>query len=225
MMKNKITIGFIVASFFLASVVYGQSTSSAQLDEAQSLKEKIASKVAELQQKDQRAVAGTITAISGTSIKIRNNEEIDYTVKLDKDLTKVFVISGGEKNDANVDDLEKGDYIIISGPIDGRNVTANSIFKDEQFFVGAGRITEINSADFYIRALTPEKDSFTLDVETYTKKFILNSKTIDVEATTLAKIKEGDTIHFIYKKSGEEREKNRYSVQKILIIPQEYFIK
>ena len=225
MIKNKTIIGYIVVSLFLASVVYGQSTSSAQLDEAQSLKEKIASKVAELQQKDQRAVAGVITAISDTSIKIRNNEEIDYTIKLDKDLTKVFIISGGDKSDAKIEDLEKGDYIIISGPIDGRSVTANSIFRDEQFFVGSGRITEINATDFYIKVLTPEKDSYTLDVETFTKKFILNSKTIEVEATTLAKIKEGDTIHFIYKKSGEEREKNRYAVQKILIIPQEYFIK
>ncbi len=225
MIKKKLLTLIVLGGLLFTSIVYAQSTSSAQLNEAQTLKEKIASKVAELQQKDQRAVSGTITTISDTAIKIKNVEEITYTVKLDKDLTKVFIIADGDKSEAQLTDLKKGDYIIVSGPIDNRNVTANSIYRDEQFFIGSGKISEINLTDFYIKALTKEKDTYTLDIETSTKKFMLNTKTLEIEATTLAKIKEGDTIHFVYQKTGEEREKNRYSVQKILIIPQEYFIK
>lgn len=225
MIKKKLLTLIVLGGLLFTSIVYAQSTSSAQLNEAQTLKEKIASKVAELQQKDQRAVSGTITTISDTAIKIKNIEEITYTVKLDKDLTKVFIIADGDKSEAQLTDLKKGDYIIVSGPIDNRNVTANSIYEDEQFFIGSGKISEINLTDFYIKALTKEKDTYTLDIETSTKKFMLNTKTLEIEATTLAKIKEGDTIHFIYQKTGEEREKNRYSAQKILIIPQEYFIK
>ncbi len=225
MIKKKLFTLIILGGLLFTSIVYAQSSSSAELNEAQTLKEKIASKVAELQQKDQRAVSGIITAISDTAIKIKNIEEITYTVKLDKDLTKVFIIADGDKSEAQLTDLKKGDYIIVSGPIDNRNVTANSIYEDEQFFIGSGKISEINLTDFYIKALTKEKDTYTLDIETSTKKFMLNTKTLEIEATTLAKIKEGDTIHFIYQKTGEEREKNRYSAQKILIIPQEYFIK
>lgn len=224
-MKNKIIILFVLINLMISSFVYAQSTPSADLDEAQTLKEKIASKVAELEKKDQRAFAGLITAISKTALKIQHNDGTAYNVKLDQDLTKVYIIAGADKSEAQISTLKKGDYIIVSGPIDGKNITANSIYKDEQFFIGAGKITEINLTDFYIRALTTEKDTYTLDLETSTKRFMLNTKTLEVETTTLAKIKEGDTIHFIYQKTGEEREKNRYSSTKILIIPQEFFIK
>ncbi len=224
-MKNKILAFLILISLLFTGFAYAQSSSSAELHEAETLKDKIASKVAELQHNDQRAVAGSITDISQTAIKIKDSKEITYNVKLDKDLTKVFIIKSRDKSEAKISDLKKGDYIIVSGPIDNKNVTANSIYKDEQFFIGSGKITEINSSAFYIRALTTEKDTYTLDTETFTKKFMLNAKTLEVETTTLSKIKEGDTIHFVYKKTGEEREKNRYSVQKVLIIPQEYFIK
>ena len=37
-------------------------------------------------------------------------------------------------------------------------------------------------------------------------------------------IKEGDTIHFVVKKTGTEKN-NTYTAVKILIIPQEYFMK
>lgn len=224
-MKNKILTFFTLGVFVFAGFVYGQSTSSADLEEAQTLKEKIASKVAELQKKDQRAIVGVITAISETTIKITNPEDVVYSVKLDKNLTKIYTIAAGNQREAQLSDLEKADYIIISGPIDNRTITANAVYKDEQFFVGSGTINEINSIDSYIKALTVEKETYALDIETSTKKLILNTKTLDIEATTLSQMKEGDTIHFIYKKTGSEREKNRYSAQKVLIIPQEYFIK
>ncbi len=224
-MKNRILIFLILVGLLSSGLVYAQSTPSADLNEAQSLKDKIASKVAELQHKEQKAVAGSITEISQAVIKIKNSEEATYTIKLDKVLTKVFTIAGSNKKEAQISDLKKGDYIIVSGPADNKNITANSIYKDEQFFIGSGKITEVNQSDSSIKALTTEKDNYILDIETFTKKFMLNVKTFNVETITLSKIKEGDTIHFVYKKAGKEREKNRYSVQKILIIPQEYFIK
>jgi hypothetical protein len=46
-----------------------------------------------------------------------------------------------------------------------------------------------------------------------------------MEKSGFSKIKEGDTVHFVVKKTGEEKELNRYSAQKILVIPQEFFIK
>jgi hypothetical protein len=54
---------------------------------------------------------------------------------------------------------------------------------------------------------------------------MLNSKTGEIEKTGFSKIKEADVIHFVVKKSSEEKEKNRYPTSKILIIPQEYFVK
>lgn len=53
---------------------------------------------------------------------------------------------------------------------------------------------------------------------------MVNIKTLDLERVGFSKVKEGDTVHFVVKKTGEEKN-NSYSAIKILIIPQEYFIK
>src|SRR3990167_9432870 len=70
-----------------------------------------------------------------------------------------------------------------------------------------------------------EKETLTLDVEDSTKRFLIDVKTFEAETIGFAKIKEGDTIHYVVKRTGTEREKNRYYATKILIIPQEYFQK
>ncbi|MDO9027431.1 MAG: hypothetical protein Q7U68_01010, partial [Candidatus Roizmanbacteria bacterium] len=64
-----------------------------------------------------------------------------------------------------------------------------------------------------------------------TKQFIVNIKTLEIERVGFSKIKEGDTVHFVVKKTGNPLRQladggnNNYSAIKILIIPQEYFIK
>ena len=45
-----------------------------------------------------------------------------------------------------------------------------------------------------------------------------------MERIGFSKIKEGDSVHFVFKISGDEKN-NEYSADKILVIPQEYFIK
>ncbi|EKE14431.1 MAG: hypothetical protein ACD_12C00509G0001 [uncultured bacterium] len=53
---------------------------------------------------------------------------------------------------------------------------------------------------------------------------MINIKTLLKETIGFSKLKEGDTVHFVVKKTGTEKN-NEYSAYKILVIPQEYFIK
>ncbi len=210
------------SQFFVQAQI---SSSSSDLQNAEELKNKIASKVAELRKQDQKAVAGSITKIDKTILTIQAPDDTIYTIKADSDLTKVFTITGSTKKESSISNLSKGDYIIVSGPIDNKSISANDIYVDQQYFIGSGKVTEVNTNNYFLKVLTQEKDTYTLDIETYTKKYIVDAKTLSIDSTNLAKIKEGDTIHFTYKKTGKEQEKNRYSAQKILVIPQEYFIK
>ncbi|QQG44762.1 MAG: hypothetical protein HYW86_02500 [Candidatus Roizmanbacteria bacterium] len=208
------------------SEVKGASTEASIVEkEIQNLKEKIATKVAELRKKNLKAIAGSVTEKTKNSFKITASSEDDYQVNTDSDLTKFYLISGSQKKEIKSTDLEKKSYIIVSGPVADKTINANVIYQDEQYLVKAGKVTEVNTDDELIKVLTTDKDNFTLDLVTSTKIQLMDSKTQEVETAKLSKVKEGDTIHFVVKKTGEEKELNRFSAEKILIIPQEYFIK
>ena len=104
-------------------------------------------------------------------------------------------------------------------------ITANYIYQDEEYIVKSGKVTEINKTDYFIKVLSLEKDNYTLDFETYSQTEMLNVKTYEIEKTGFSKIKETDVVHFVLKKASGGREVNRYSIIKILVIPQEYFVK
>ncbi|HLL61347.1 MAG TPA: hypothetical protein VK338_06535, partial [Candidatus Nitrosocosmicus sp.] len=74
-----------------------------------------------------------------------------------------------------------------------------------------------------IKVSTLNKEEITLTIVKETKIQLLDSKSLTISASTLAKMKEGDTIHFIAKKPAEEKI-TKANADKILTIPQEYFI-
>lgn len=190
----------------------------------QDLKDKLATKVAELRKTNQKAVSGVVEAVEAKTITIKDKNDKSVTVKLDDVLTHTFEINGTTKKEIKTSGLEKGDYIIISGPASDSTVTANTIYKDEQYLVGSGKITKVNSGDFSLGVATEDKENLTLDIENTTKRLLLDSKTLDKEVIGFTKIKEGDTVHFVLKKTGQEKVKDRYSALRIVIIPQEYFV-
>lgn len=234
---KKIGITLMVLAFFLtATNSFGQTktassaatvspTPSREQIEINNLKEKIATKVAELNKVNQLAVAGVVTQTSSGEFKIKTSDEQEYTIKVDNLLTKYYSVVTGQKISLKNSDIKKGMYIIVSGPQIDKTITANSIWVDEEFFVLVGKVTQVNKDDLSVTVATSEKDTYTLDVETSTKQQIINIKTLDVEKTGFSKIKEGDTIHFVVKKAQKNRDVNQFSAVRILIIPQEYFLK
>ncbi len=190
----------------------------------ETFKEKVATKVAELRKKNVKPAVGRITSNKGDTIALQAKDG-NYTVKVDENLTNIYQLTNGTKKEIKQTDLKKGDYIIVDGPQLDKVVTANVILKDEEYFTKVGKITEVNSSDDYLKIVTSEKDVITLDIPTGMKMQLVNSKTLEIEPATMSKVKEGDTIHFVYKKTGEEKVANRYDAERILIIPQEYFQK
>jgi len=220
-MKKTILI-LLIAVFILSGRVLAQTATTSASDEKdiKAFKEKIANVI----KKNDKAFSGTVTLNDGNIIKIKNGDNIVYEVKLDKELTKYFRISSASKKEIKADDILNNDYIIITGVLTDKSITANSIFIDESYIAGSGRISEVDKDNYSIKIVNSAKETFTLEVETYTKEFILNVKTLEIERTGFSKIKEGDYAHFIVKR-GIDVKDNKYSAQKILIIPQEYFIK
>lgn len=229
-------IGVLILCVFSIQKVIGQvrstltptstiaPTKSSESKEIDKFKEKLASKVAELTKKNQKVLAGTIGSVDKKKFKLMTENDGEFEVKIDEDLTKFYSILGNQKIEKRVADLKKGMYIIVSGPLIDKVIDANIVYQDEQFLVDFGRIIEANKADNSLVITTLAKENYTLDIELQTKQDIINIKTFEIERGAFSKIRVGDSVHFVVKYSPDIKN-NRYSATKVLIIPQEYFIK
>jgi hypothetical protein len=189
----------------------------------QQLKDKIANKVSEIRKENNKAISGFVLKIDGNNMQLNNKEDVNQ-VKFDDTLTKVFKVLGTTKKEIKTSDISKDDYAIASGVVTDNVITANVVLIDENFLVDSGKITEINKDTYNIKVLTSDKNTYSLDIETSTKQYMIDIKTLSRDTIGFSKLKEGDMVHFVVKKTGKEKD-NNYPAVKILVIPQEYFIK
>lgn len=194
-------------------------------EEIENFKEKIASKVAELTMQEEKAITGFVVKTEPNQLTIETDESRQLLVKIDDILTKIYQIVNNQKKEIKLSQIKKNDYLIINGPLSDKTIAANYIFVDEMYMLNVGRVTEIDSDNYSLKIITADKEDVDLDIETKTKRLMLDIKTLQTVTIGFSKIKEGDTIHFVVKKTQTDKEATRFSAVKILIIPQEYFIK
>lgn len=239
--KNQIAKFFITFIFFIIILipfllVNGQtlppaSTPTATLGpgwqdkDIVSFKEKIATKVAQLQQKNTKVITGYVVEVNDTQLRLRADDNQSYEIKLDQLLTKFYKIKANEQKEIKLSDIKKDDYIIVSGVQNDKSINANFIVIDEEFAVLSGKVVELDKKNYTLKVLTNDRDIYQLDIETTTKQEIINIQTLAIERAGFSKIKEGDIIHFVIKKTAQTEKENKYKAEKILIIPQEYFLK
>lgn len=192
-----------------------------------SFKEKVANKVQEIMKKNNKGVSGVIVEISENLIKIKDLENKNFDVKIDENITKFYKISGSSQKEIKISEINKNDYIIISGIISDKTIDANSVFVDERFLVGSGKVMEVDKENFNIKLIASDKTIYNISIESNTKQQILNIKTLEIERAGFSKIIVGDRIHFVCKIKENQSEKGSdlLEARRILIIPQEYFIK
>jgi len=236
-MKAKIVIAIINFIFVLSfssviaqtnttqeAILKTSSPSADTLDEnIKSLKDKIATKVAELQKQNKKVIAGLILKKEKDSLELKSEENI-YKVAFDDTLTKIYSIINNSQKEIKFEGLMTNDFIIVTGTYIENSINADYIYKDQPYIVGSGKVAEINKDDHSLKVITTEKDEFILDIESYTKQQILDIKNLDINRSGFSKIKEGDVVHFVFKIPAEEKF-TRVSALRTLIIPQEYFVK
>lgn len=219
---------FLIAGAILSLQAFAQSpeptertpTKTSVLDkEVESLKEKIANQVSELK-KGGTVVAGTINSIGKDTIEVSGEASKIYKIAIDDTVTSFNQIKGSSKSEIELSDLEKGDYIFVSGPLVESTVTANGIYKDTPYIVGSGQITAVDTDAVTMDIVSTDKAELTIDISSKIRPKIMDSKTLEIERTTLAKIKAGDTIHYVVSSTDDE---NSVSAVSLLVIPQEYF--
>ncbi len=225
---------FIIAGAVLSLQAFAQSpaklsptdsnkttpTKAADLDkEVESLKEKIANQVSELK-KGGTIIAGTINSIGKDTIEIAGEANKVFKIAIDDTVTNFHQIKGKSKTDIDLSDLEEGDYIFVSGPLVENTVTANDVYKDTPYIVGSGQITAVDTEAVTIDIVSTDKAELTIDISSKIRPKIMDSKTLEIERTTLSKVKSGDTIHYVVSSTDDEK---KVSAVSLLVIPQEYF--
>lgn len=137
-------------------------------DQINNLKEKIASRVSELNLVEKRGMIGVIVEISGNKITLTDVTGKTRFVDVDE-ITKFS--SASSKESFGLSDLKKGTRITVLGLYNkqSKRILARFIATtvDPTFLSGA--ISSIDSENFFITITTPDKKNIKVDVQTSTK--------------------------------------------------------
>lgn len=230
-MKKKIfTLIFLAPLIITVSLVFGQdkeitptplkevaTPTKGATDKIQELKDRVASRVAELKKEKLGPLTGTIKSTSdGVLILISNNTE--YSVQLDEE-AKVYSIDNNlKKKEVKLTDIEKNSYISIIGTIDKEQKTAIAkvIVAKSANQVVIGKVTSISTKDSTITLTSAGNKTYTVDIDTDTT---INTFDLQKETFTkisLSKIETDSRIH-VYAVIGKEE--NKVTALRILVLP------
>lgn len=226
-MKYSVTALTLFIFAIVAVPVFSQtptSTPASSLsEEVDKLKEKVAEKVEELKRTEQ-AVSGVVAEIDKDEWVITDADGKKINVTIDDTLTSFYDIAGTKITERDQEDIEKGNYVFITGPEIGDAITANAVYRDQKYMVISGKITNVTSEDFTVNVLSVDKTNYVLDIESKTNQQMLNIKTLETGKIGFSKLKEGDSVHVVVKGDIENTSQTRYTALRLLVIPNEYFL-
>lgn len=170
---------------------------SVKTKQIEDLKERLATKVAELQQTQKRAMIGTVKTVTVSTVTIETKTK-DIKIELTDDLV-VYQNLRGTRTKLTVSDLDQGDPVVVFGDFD----TTLEIMKAKILFITgakpiriAGTVSAIDKTDFTLDVNTHEGQTYTVDIERTTKTSSW-TKSGGIEKSGFSKLNIGDTVHII----------------------------
>lgn len=187
-------------------------TASDKAKQIDDLKERLATKVAQLKQSQRQAIYGTIKSVSVSTFTVETPTK-DLKIELTDDI-KIFQKIKGTRTELKIENLEKGDIVTVFGEYDAtlELLKAKVVFIQSADPVRiAGKITEVNKTDYTITIITADATTYTIDFETITKTSVWNGK--ELEKGGFSKLIVGNTIHVTG--SAAAKKENRVSAARI----------
>lgn len=214
-MNVKKLISFITFFTLSASAAYAQ-TSTSSSKQVEDLKERLATKVAQLRQTQRRAMYGTVKTVTLTSITIATKTK-DIKIELSDNIT-VIQIRKGERTKLTIDDVEKGDTVTVFGDYDA----TLDLLKAKVIFIDGvvptminGEVTDVNRTDFTLTLKMQDGTSYVVDIENGTKTLRWN-KDDGITKSGFSKVTVGDTVHVVG--TPVPKKENRMSALRVLDI-------
>lgn len=201
----------------------GETTPSAttfinKLKQIETLKEKIATKVAQLRESEKGAAGGTIKSLGDTNITLATKNG-DKTYSYSDD-TVFFDMRDGEKGEPQpvsfAKKLKVGFRIVIFGYYDTNRTTlsAKYIYVVSNPVHLVGKIADIDKSNYTITVKEAQGNTL-VDIETYTRISLFSKKT-GIVRSGFSKLSENNTVHIFA--SPNPKDENRVSALKILAL-------
>jgi hypothetical protein len=184
MKQNVVTIisaTAVITALTLVPFVYGKTaspsatpTSSDLQGKIDNLKERLATKVAELRKTSPKAIFGTVSSVTISSITIDTTTK---SMKIDlTDNIQVFQILKGKRTKLTTDDISKGDPVTIFGDYD----STLDVLQAKTIFIEAskqpqrihGFVTDIDKKNNAFSLKSLDGSTYSVDIETTTKTLI-----------------------------------------------------
>ena len=199
-------VAIIIAVFLLISepvlAVNSDTSSSASATttapaKIEELKERLATKVAELKQIQKKAIFGTIKYVSVSSATIEtavNEIKIDLT-----DNIKIVDIQKDKRTSLTPDDLVKGDTVTVFGDYDATIdlLQAKVIIRENPLPKRvSGIISDINKKEYTVTLNTPSGQTYIIDIENTTAMRSFD-KNKGIVKGGFSKLIKGETVQVI----------------------------
>jgi hypothetical protein len=149
-----------------------------KLSQIDDLKDRLATKVAELRQSQKKAISGTVKATSVSTITVETKTS-DVKIEL-TDSIKVFQMIKEKRTALTTDDLAKGDNVVVFGDYD----SGLDLLKAKVIIIQAplpqriaGVVTVIDKTEFTATLDIGEGKTFLVDIEKTTSVFGFDKQT------------------------------------------------
>jgi hypothetical protein len=179
----------------------------------ETLKEKIATKVAEIRQRDKTALSGSIQKVTGETLVLSPG---DRTVTISED-TVVYRMENGKRIEGTTKLLTTGTTITIFGyqSDDHTTVTAKYCVVETPRTVRIGKISEIDRPN-YSFVLVSNQTKTTIDFESSTRAFSFNPNKHSFDKLGFSKLNPGDEL--ILYGVPNEKDEARVTASRIYVI-------
>jgi len=182
-------------------------------DKVDELKEKVASRVAQLNLVERRGIVGQVDSATDNQITITDHNNLTRIIDVDE-LTK---FSSEENSSFGISDIKKGMTLSALGLYnkESRRLLARFVNEIEIPTFLVGIISEKDDEDFTVTLLTEGQTSFIIDVERVTKTYLYDEgQLVSSGFTKIETRKNAAVLGF-----ADAKEKNRISATRVIIFP------
>lgn len=175
-----------------------------KLKQIEALKEKIATKVAQIREKDKTATAGGIKKIEEASLLLTTLKGTDVHVSYSDD-TIFSMRTGSENKEISAKTLKENDFIAVFGYRDNATISSKYIYVQTPLSRVIGKIADIDKTNFTL-TVKDKEGSRVIDIESSTKMTLITPDK-KKQKGGFSKFKIGDIIHVVGKRDKKEGEK------------------
>ena len=208
MIQRALTLLFLLT---LAETIAAQSPTPNKVDD---LKERIATKVAELRQTQQIALAGTVSDLSVSTLSIETQTK-EVKFELTDDIGVAQIVRG-QRTELDIDDVDEGDFVVVFGDHD----TTLDVVSAKFIFIQlvppvrlSGTVTEVDRDENTFTVMASGDRSVVVDFERTTLMNVW-TKEGGISRGGFSRITVSDSVHVLG--TPVPRQENRLSATRIL---------